>query len=119
MAIYTSKELGIKKDYADKAIEELMDYIKAEAIADGLGSLEKSIEINPQAPDTYQYATMLYVEKIKLEKDKKLLSEYAKKAEENFIKASKLRNSEKSEADLQKDVKQFSSQLKQLISQRR
>lgn len=119
MAIYASNELVIKKASAEKAIDELMKYIKFEAIADGIKSLGKSIEITPSAPDTYQYATMLYVEKIKLEKDKKLLGEYAKKAEENFIKASKLRNPDKAEADLQKDIKQFSSQLKQLISQKR
>lgn len=119
MAIYVSKELGIKKTYASRAISELMKHLKYEAIADGLAMLDKSIEINPNAPDTYQYKTMLYVEKIKLEKDRKLLNEYAKKAEENFIKASKLRTPDKSEEDLQKDVKQLRSQLKQLMAKRR
>ncbi len=119
MAIYISKELGTKKTYMERAIRELMKHVKYEAIADGMEALNKSIEINPSAPDTHQYMTMLYVEKIKLERDKKLLSEYAKKAEESFVQATKLRTPDKSEEDLQKDIKQLRSQLKQLMTQRR
>ena len=119
MSDYISTTAGISKDQASKGIEEAVKYLKLTAIDDGFTSIKKALEINQEAPDYYQYMTMLYVEKIKIEDSKSVIEEDSKNAEINFQKASRLRDKKKTDADVEKEVKMFREQLKQLLAKKK
>ncbi|MBI5375287.1 MAG: tetratricopeptide repeat protein [Candidatus Schekmanbacteria bacterium] len=119
MSDYISSTVGISKDQAGKGIEEAVNHLKLTAIDDGFTSIKKALEINQESPDYYQYMTMLYVEKIKIEDNKSAIDEDSKNAEINFQKASRLRDKKKTDADVEKEVKMFREQLKQLLAKKK
>jgi len=98
---------GINKNAAGKAVDTIIDLLKNEAIEDGMKSLNKAIELNPNYPDAYNYLVLLYVEKIKLEKDRKKQDEYIKIAADYSAKASKLRDPNKPENVIKEEIQAF------------
>ncbi|OGL45115.1 MAG: hypothetical protein A2W05_00900 [Candidatus Schekmanbacteria bacterium RBG_16_38_10] len=98
---------GVNKNAAAKAMDKIIDLVKYEAIDDGLKSLNKSVELNKNYPDAYNYIVLLYVEKIKIEKDKSKQDEDINIAADNAAKASKLRDPGKTDDIINKEVEGF------------
>ncbi|OGL41867.1 MAG: hypothetical protein A2043_05825 [Candidatus Schekmanbacteria bacterium GWA2_38_9] len=98
---------GVNKNAAAKAVDLIIDLIKNEAIEDGLKSLDNAIELNKNYPDALNYKVLLYVEKIKLEKDKTKQDEAIKTAADISAQASKLRDSNKTDDMISKEIEAF------------
>ena len=102
---------GVSKGSADKAVTAMVGLLKNVAIEDGLKSLDKSIQINANYPDAHNYIVLLYVEKIKLETDRKKQDEFIKTASEHFAKASKLRDPAKPDKVINDEVQSFTKSV--------
>lgn len=98
---------GVKKNVAAKAVDIIIDLVKNEAIEDGLKCLDKATELNKNYPDAFNYKVLLYVERIKLEKDKAKQDEYIKTAADISGQASKLRDPSKTDDMISKEKEAF------------
>ena len=105
----TSKE--VSKPSAEKAVNAIVDLLKNVAINDGLKSLDTATQLNTSYPDAHNYIVLLYVEKIKLETDRKKQDEYIKTASEHFAKASKLRDPAKPDKVINEEVQSFTKSV--------